>query len=242
MSRLVYKTLYWRWDRAVRYRPIIKYLKHKYGSSPLTILEVGCGEYSIGLYDGFSVSGLDIRPTKNPAFLNKYIEGSILDVDMDDDSYDVVISVDVLEHIRPKDRDTAISKMLSLARKEVLLVYPCGKKSEDLDVKLYDAYKNRVSDYHIWFEEHLKNGLPTDRSVLSAVKTWSGKSGNKVILKFDKINGLNKQYKYSKFLMAKSYVWFLIKNKLLIVFDSVFGDTFKEKYYYRSFCKINVQK
>lgn len=242
MTRLIYKTIYWRWDRAARYRPIIKYLKHKYGSSPLTILEVGCGDYSMGLYDGFSVDGLDIRPAKSTVFLNKYIEGSILDVDMENSSYDVVISVDVLEHIKPEDRDKAVSKMLSLARKEVLLVYPCGKKGEKLDAKLYENYKKRVADYHIWFEEHLKHGLPRDKSVAAAVKTWSSESNTKVTLNFDKINGLNKQYLYSKFLMTKSYSWFQIKNKLLIVFDFLFGGIFKEVSYYRSFCRVNVQK
>jgi hypothetical protein len=232
------KLLYWRWDRFSRYYPVIKYLRSKYGASQINILEVGCGDYSMGLYDGYKVDGLDIRPTENLVFLNDFIQGSITDSKIPSSSYDIVVCVDVLEHIPPKSRGTAIKEMLRLARKEVILVYPEGAEALENDKLLYKHYRARISSRHIWFQEHLDFGLPEDEEVSNAVKEFSRVNQVKVKAYFEKLNNLKKHTLYSKFLMSKIYRWFLFKNKLLFIYDLLFGRFWSSEKYYRSFVRL----
>ncbi|MDA1338437.1 MAG: class I SAM-dependent methyltransferase [bacterium] len=230
----------WRWDRFARYNPVIDYLHNQYGFANVSILEVGSGDYSASLYDGYIVDGMDLIKPKDPTAVRLFYNESIVDTKMQDNLYDVVICVDTFEHIPKKSRQIALYNMMRIAKKEVLLVYPSGEDAIKLDDELYSYYKTNIGDNHRWFEEHKKYGLPTeselDQYIISLNKVFQNMSVYR-----SRINDILKLKIYSKFMMSRSYFRFLLKNKILFLFDCFFGTFIKCDKYYRRFIIISLK-
>ncbi len=106
------------WDRYVRLQ-----------ASAGAVLESGCSTVlDVGGYDGalaFFLDGISIDLT-DPATTG----GSILDLPVDDHSYDCAVAVDVLEHVPPDDRARAIAELARVAKSSIILNYPCRGSKE----------------------------------------------------------------------------------------------------------------
>ena len=230
----------WRWDRYTRYSPVIKYLKDTYGSGNLSILEVGSGDYSLSLYDGYVVDGLDLTKPANVCAVRKFYNESILETTLKSDTYDIVVCVDTLEHILSDLRVNALRKMLSICKKELILVYPSGQNAIDSDFELYEFYKRHIGKNHRWFMEHKELGVPTENDLEKYLLDLKVVGKNFTVQKLF-LTDLNKLRIYAKFMMSKSYFRFLIKNKLVFLFDYFFGSLIKSNKYYRRFVIISIK-
>jgi len=237
---IINKIWLWRWDRFTRYNPVIEYLHNKYGTGNVSILEVGSGDYSASLYNGYVVDGMDLIKPKNPLAVRKFYNESIVDTNIKDNQYDIVICVDTLEHIPKNQRQIALDKMVQISKKEVLLVYPSGDKATKLDSELYTYYQKHIGKHHRWFQEHLEFGLPSDLELDHYVSLIT-KKGKAVRANKRNITDIHKLRLYSKFMMSKSYFRFLFKNKLLYIFNRFFGALIGSGNYYRRFVIINVE-
>ncbi len=152
-------------EAALRYAPVVEEIKRlKLADSK--ILEVGSGSLGITPYLKRQVDGVDVDFTgPQSEFINK-IKGSATQLPQRKNSYDVVISVDTLEHIEKKDREKAIFEMLRVAKKLAIIVVPTGKLSENQDKAFNDHWKNIFKDENQFLKEHVQNGLPTTEEIL----------------------------------------------------------------------------
>ncbi len=114
------------WDRFVRLKRAAEATAL---TKPLTILDAGGYDGALAFFlEGTSIDVIDPVTTG----------GSVLEIPAGDRSYDTVIAVDVLEHIEPKDRAKALSEFARVARKQIILNYPCqdSKEAQELALKL----------------------------------------------------------------------------------------------------------
>ncbi|MDO8487537.1 MAG: class I SAM-dependent methyltransferase [Candidatus Curtissbacteria bacterium] len=165
-------------EAALRYFPVVQKLKDlKLEGSK--ILEIGSGSLGITPYLKKPVDGIDIDFSgPETPLVNKIKAGGVI-LPFHKNSYDVVIAVDVLEHIEPYLRAKAISEWLKVAKKLVIIVVPIGQFSEKQDREL-DLYWQKVfKDKNLFLTEHVKNGLPQAEEILVNIDKLARQLGKK---------------------------------------------------------------
>src|SRR3990167_7613825 len=208
LVRKFFNKFFWRQhpEAALRYLPVVSEIE-KSGLMDPNILEIGSGSLGITPYFKRNVDGLDIDfsgPTSN--FLNK-IKGQADNLPFRKNSYDIAISVDVIEHLPKNQRERAIFEQLRITQKLAVIVVPVGKLSEDQDRQLYAHWNKIFKTKNQFLQEHVENGLP----LVDEILVWIDKSARK--LKKD-VNVRSKpilNLKVRKFLMR---TW-ITKNKFL---------------------------
>src|SRR3989344_844655 len=104
-----FNRFFWRQhpEAALRYYPVVGQIK-KANLEKSKILEVGSGSLGIIPYLKREIDGVDIDFSgPQTRFLNK-IKGEAIDLPFGKNSYDVAISVDVIEHLESEKRLKAI--------------------------------------------------------------------------------------------------------------------------------------
>jgi hypothetical protein len=169
-------------DEALRYLPISDSILNGNIKVP-KILEVGSGVKGITPYIPFKITGVDV-------FFNGEIEENLTPVCLSgaslpfsDNSYDYVISVDMLEHVPEHDRPNVIAELLRVAGKRVFLAVPCGKLAEAHDKALDDLYLQVRGERDRFLKEHVENGLPTKEELETCFKSAAGKLGVKITVR-----------------------------------------------------------
>src|SRR3989344_2488552 len=163
---------YPQWDIsiALRYLPVIDEIKKQYDGTQ-SILEVGSEITGITTYLPVKVTGLDMDfdYSRQNEFLNP-VKGSVLKLPFEKESFDYVISVDMLEHIRGDKRKKAVEEMMRVAKYKVIAAFPSGKDSEMVDQKLFDYFVATRGEEYQYLREHVDLGLPDADEVLGWMK------------------------------------------------------------------------
>lgn len=105
-------------------RPVVRYIAARAGQTPIRVLDVGgaygaAGEMLEEMCHDAQVLTIDISM---PAVLGAQDEGrwaecgSALDLDMSPNQFDVVMSSDFMEHLRPEDVDQAIHEQVRVLK------------------------------------------------------------------------------------------------------------------------------
>lgn len=125
---------------------------------PLRVLDVGGHPGQIVSFlpdDEVYVS--DVVPCDLPTYA--YTDGVTLL--FEDESFDVVVSVDTLEHVPPERREGFLGELLRVSRDYLILAGPFADANVSAAERiLYDFVKNRLDYAHAFLEEHRKHGLP----------------------------------------------------------------------------------
>lgn len=155
-------TRYPAWDLsiALRYLPIVDDLKQIQQKNE-SILEVGSEIEGITPYLQQPVTGVDLGFDYSRA--NQWltpVKGSATKLPFQNRSFDYVLSVDMLEHLLPTQREQAIKEMLRVADKKVYLAFPCGSASAAVDRELDRYFFNKNGQHFDYLAEHVKLGLP----------------------------------------------------------------------------------
>lgn len=120
---------------------------------------LGCdGAYSIldiGSHDDFFMRFV---PKANYYSYNGFISKN-RKTPFDDNSYDIVVATDVLEHVPPEDRKSFILELLRLARQKVIFSFPT-ENAED-----FEKFALTLVPSHRWLQEHIDRGLPKKTDV-----------------------------------------------------------------------------
>lgn len=156
--------IFYRWhpEVAVRYLPVVREIK---SLGEVTVLEVGSGGLGIAPYLGRPVTGLDVKfdPPFHP-FL-KRVEGKSTKMPFADKSFDVVIGIDVLEHMDKSDREKTIAEMKRVARKRVIVAVPVGNLAQRQDQQLSYEYQKIKGKKFPFLMDHEKYGLPERKEI-----------------------------------------------------------------------------
>jgi len=156
--------------RNIRYREIVRKIKNHKEKAP-SIMEIGSGKVGITSYLKQQVIGVDIAFNDYPSlsYLKEHIyDGSTLEYQ--DNSYDYVISVDMLEHVPETKRKKIIEEMLRVTKKFMILAFPCSNKSILYEKKLERIYIRSGQPLPKYLREHLQYGLPEEKKIVRIIE------------------------------------------------------------------------
>jgi SAM-dependent methyltransferase len=78
-------------------------------------------------------------------------------------AFDVVVSLDTLEHVPPAARAQFVAECARVCRRTLLIAAPYGSPGHGAyEARLDELYRAVHGEYHRWLHEHVVNGLPTE--------------------------------------------------------------------------------
>jgi len=169
-------------DIALRYLPVIDVIK-KNNFRDSQILEVGSGDLGITLYLKKKIVGIDIEFGNNDNSLLQKIKIDGKRFPFADNEFDVVISVDNLEHIRRGERKNFINEILRVAKKGVIMTLPCGSLAYNHDKKIAQYFYQTYRSSDRFLNEHLANGLPEISDVVEMFEKSASSLNKKIKIK-----------------------------------------------------------
>lgn len=118
-----------------------------------TILDVGCGDGAITnhLARRWDVTGVDMSAAALAHLETNAVEASATNLPFPDSSVDLVLSSEMLEHLRLEDYRQAISEMIRVTRRYLLLTVPYR---EDLRFRQVKCPRCRWLG-HVWGHQRL---------------------------------------------------------------------------------------
>ena len=116
----------------LRYLPIVNFI-NKIGKKS-KIGEVGSGDYGIGPFLKKKFYGFDLAFSSQQS--NYLIPVKVPGTKIPNkwkDSFDLVLSVDMLEHLSPPERQKAIGQMVKISKGYLFIAFPSGKNASRVD-------------------------------------------------------------------------------------------------------------
>lgn len=96
------------------------------------------------------------------------------DLPFEDNSFDIVVSNDVLEHVPPQGRYSFIKELTRVSKEIVIINFPYYTAKKALAEKiLYEYIVNSSNGENRMLEEHLVNGLPRVADVINELNELS---------------------------------------------------------------------
>lgn len=157
-------------DVIQRYWQIVQIVKRSCTSKDCRILEIGSSSYGTARFYEGNIIGLDIQFHDETEIAKNLspIVGSACFLPFKDRSFEVIVSVHMLEHIPSNARSIAIREILRVSKKLIVLSVPCGKKSEFYEEKLRRFHSLCFEDRG-WLKEHEEFGLPEKRNIIEEI-------------------------------------------------------------------------
>jgi SAM-dependent methyltransferase len=153
-------------NQLVRYAPILSLLRRERG----TILEVGCGADGVSAYLQRAVIGLEIRFSGPPGAFLIPVRGTASRLPFADASADVVLLVDVLEHVPAASRAQCLDEAMRVARRRIIVGGPIGAPAREADERLASFYRRRGIPTPDWLAEHLAERAPDLEQVTAPLR------------------------------------------------------------------------
>jgi O-antigen biosynthesis protein len=136
----------------------------------LSLLDVGSGPVRLTetfLPEWVGVTRTDVRTFDDPAIVPIDADGSL---PFPDGSMDVVLAMDVLEHVPKEQRASVIAECRRVARRCVILAGPVHTPEVVAAERAFAAFARAVSGRDVAFlEEHARFGLPHTTDVVGAL-------------------------------------------------------------------------
>lgn len=161
-------------DQFSRYKACSELLIQVDLSCGSSVLDVGSGpECFLGKFiNEADITYVDplIKQKKGP----NYIKGDVFSKKLDGRSFEYVTAIDVLEHIKPKERNKFLEKLSALSTKAMVIGFPTSDNPDAaaadnaLDTMYHNIFKN---EYH-WLEEHYRYGLPSLSDTLNLLSDY----------------------------------------------------------------------
>jgi SAM-dependent methyltransferase len=151
-------------DGALRYHRVLDELEDVWRDD-LRVLEVGSGSGGVAAYVNHPIVGVDTRFDRTALNVQpnlEPVEASATALPFDDASMDVVLSLEMLEHLPAPDRRRVLAELyrVCVPGGRVVLTFPSGEGARVLDRWLNDSFRARNGIDHPWVIEHLEEGVP----------------------------------------------------------------------------------
>jgi SAM-dependent methyltransferase len=149
----------------LRYEPVARHLE---ASGGRTLLEAGGGSRGVAPYLrgeweitncdlSFDDYGAERVTTRSRA---RRVVASVLELPFEDESFDAVVALDLLEHVEPASRPRALRELARVSRKVAVIGCPTGARALQADRRLANLHAARGVDPPGWLTEHFENGFP----------------------------------------------------------------------------------
>lgn len=154
-------------DGSSRFLIMLQLIKILTGTSkkPLHMLDIGGGSpYMTHVLEELSapydLTTLDILP-KPKGIVGKYIQGDATNMVFKDESYDVVVSTDVLEHIPHEKKEAFIEEAIRVTKDYLIIAAPFNTDNVEKAERLTNDFNIKLfGEGQSWLEEHFKNKKP----------------------------------------------------------------------------------
>jgi hypothetical protein len=124
------------WDRFCRINKTAEYIR-KVANTDDTILDVGGFDGALALFlEEFAIDVMDPETTGGNG------------LDIAENSYDIVVSIDAVEHLKPADRERFINSKARAARKHCFVNFP-AKRSAKAQALVYELTGNTLVHDHV---------------------------------------------------------------------------------------------
>lgn len=164
-------------NQYIRYAYIAKRLQY---IKPKKVLEVGSGSKGISelyphTFTGIDRSTEDYSGTVRTVPRNmKFVQGDVMDMPFKSNSFDMVFSIDMLEHLPKAKRKKAIHEMIRVSKQYVFVAFPYGKCAHNTDLFLLWLRvlfsKLKLMRRLPWLEEHIRMGFSSQEDILKGLK------------------------------------------------------------------------
>lgn len=152
-------------NQLARYSAVVPLVEECDGE---TLLEVGSGSEGIARFASdrwhITVSDRDFSDygaVEVPEDGLRRIEGDVTKLPFADGEFDVVVALDLLEHLPADLRAVALSELARVTRKRLVAGCPCGEAALRADRRLARYYAVQPRATPPWLIEHLENGFPS---------------------------------------------------------------------------------
>lgn len=114
------------------------------------------------------VTVLDVFDKK----IKNYVKGTALNMQFQNNEFDIVCSFDVFEHIPRDKRKAFINEALRVSRLGVFLSIPVdiNNKVSSAEILLNDFYVELTGKDHKWLKEHIDYKIPNDFEIRKLIK------------------------------------------------------------------------
>jgi len=178
----------WNLDAALRYLPVAEHLNR---SGAEQVLDVGSGGAGLSLYWGRRTIALDVSlPHALRGSLIRPVLGTATTLPFRDRSIEVIVSCDVLEHIPQADRLEALSEMVRVARRQIIVAAPCGRLAQQAEEEVAQVYREKTNEDHPWLKEHLDHGLPDATELETTIRSLAEAQGRQAGIQVQKNTNL----------------------------------------------------
>lgn len=160
------------WDRYVRLKASADAIRNL-AAGGASILDVGGYDGALGLFlPDYKLHLIDPETTG----------GSLLHEPIADQAYEIVAAIDVLEHIAPPERAATLKELSRVARRFIVLNYPCRQTSAAQEL-MFKATNNPLVQEHVqwelpdteWVLENMQDlGFTGSANEHSSLAVWLG--------------------------------------------------------------------
>jgi hypothetical protein len=149
----------WNPDIAMRYLPLVRIVREH--GLDRAVTEVGSGSVGIGPYLRRPFTGVDTTLSPPTHKLLRPIEASVLETGLGSRSQPCVVSTDMLEHLPKNRRQAAVTELVRITSRLLVLAVPCGVDAETHDREMAQLFRRERGVDHRFLLEHVANGLPS---------------------------------------------------------------------------------
>lgn len=133
------------------------------------ILEVGANEHRNleKFLQNDSITYLDIQLDEALKGDPQFILGDATEMTFEDNSYDLIVALDVFEHIPVERRKKFINELTRVSKIGFILMGPFNTDGvEEAEKNVNEFFKGLMGYDHPWLKEHIENGLPNWDEIL----------------------------------------------------------------------------
>lgn len=176
-------------DVALRYREVIDLVRPLYRPG-VRILEVGSGAGGVTDFLRVPVVGVDTAFERTADRATPYltpVEARADALPFGDAAFDVVLCVEMLEHIAVAQREAVLSELFRVVRPggRVVITFPADAAAARLDRALNERFRRRHGTDHPWVVEHIREGVPSTAEVMEQLRRLVGAQGTVTVRKHD---------------------------------------------------------